>query len=248
MRRDVAGSRFPSAVDSAILSGLDYVNDPLYVQLKALRRGELKLPEVHRDFLERLREEFKIDALHVGIDTESQRRSGQQFMNIVVQRRREAERLDRRSDKPAMAAAFLELLRSNTEPPIPGFEVPAAEELTGLRVYFCAVERVAALEASRKLGDTGEDLTTELQKAFPTEGISSVDTLADNHHIIRYHTTAQEKANLANGVNARILAELLRRLRVHDPFGWISDECLQLEFISDETLKRDHGGGTAFYR
>lgn len=218
------------------------------MQLKALRRGELKLPEVHRDFLERLRDEFKIEALLVGIDTESQRRSGQQFMNIVVQRRREAERLDRRSDKPAMAAAFVELLRTNTEPPIPDFPVPAPEELNHLRVYFFSVERVAALEASRKLEDAGEDLTAELQKGFAADGLSGVDTLADNHHIVRYHTTAQEKANLANGVNGRIQAELLRRLRVHDPHGWISDDCLQLEFISDETLKRDHGGGKAFYR
>lgn len=184
----------------------------------------------------------------MGIDTESQRRSGQQFMNIVVQRRRDAERLDRRSDKPAMAAAFVELLRSNTEPPIPGFPVPAAEELSHVRVYFCAVERVAALEASRKLGDAGEDLTEELQKSFAADGLSGIDTPADNQHIVRYHTTAQEKANQANGVNGRVQAELLRRLRLHDPHGWISDEALQLEFISDETLQRDHGGGKAFYR
>ncbi len=246
--RPRVGSRFLSSIDFAILCALDYTTDPLYVQLKALRRGELKLPEVHQDFLDRLRDEFKIDALLVGIDTESQRRSGQQFMNIVVHQRREAERLDRRSDKPAMAAAFVELLRSNTEPPVPGFPVPAAEELSHLRVYFCAVERVAALEASRKLGDAGEDLTIELQRMFEADGLAGVDTLADNHHIIRFHTTAQEKANLANGINGRIQAELLRRLRVHDPHGWISDEALQLEFISDETLKRDHGGGMAFYR
>lgn len=215
-------------------------NHRLYTQVKALARGEFELPPFHRRILEILERDFSIHALHFGLDVDSKIEFGQQFLEIVVARIKRAEELNQKADKAAIARAFIAELATNPDAP--------DARITQLFVSFHSVEETAALEASEIATPRSREFEHEIAKAFAYAGISHIDELAANHYVIWYKTEAQEDAGARNGTDALIRVEFLKRLRANDPQGWITEDALDLEFVSSERIDRDFGSGIAFYR
>lgn len=104
------------------------------------------------------------------------------------------------------------------------------------------------LEASEIATPRTREFEKEIAKAFAYAGITHIDELAANHYVIWYQMEAQEDAGARDGVDALIRVEFVKRLRANDPQGWITEDALDLEFVSSERIDRDFGGGIAFYR
>lgn len=207
----------------------------LYKRALAAKTGQKPFPELQRRFLERLRSDFGIEALVMDVDTRRLRPMGRQILEIGLPRMRDLERHRESPHRQAILKLFLELFRE-----IPDPTLPPLEELTALQTGFYSIEEEAADFAVWRLENEGLDIPKALEAAFKAEGLSGVDDLTDLHLVIRWDTPERAKANAASGLNAKVVEEVLKLLRSHEPGGWITADAVHLEFISNDEATPDY--------
>ncbi len=224
------------------------VNDPAYLQARAIKKGTHKLHPVHQQLVNAIAVRFGVRALDFTCST---KKTGtgirQQMVMIIVETLADLENL--KTENSVLIALLIPYLLSTDETvkrsdPLkravfPAKELPFPEIVPGC----LALETIETIAVKKK----ALDAILALKEKFPAE-IHSVVQYNDAQNIILFYHTDKQRAEFeTNGFTAMLRKTILQEMKKHDEFGYIGEHSLTVFTDSEEAFQRDFQGNWHYY-
>lgn len=224
------------------------VDDPAYLQARAIKKGTHKLHPVHQQLVDAVSARFGVRALDFTCNAkETAKGYRQQVVVIIVETLADLNKL--KTENASLVKLFMPYLLSTDEKikradPLKrsvfaATEKPYPEVVTGVH----ALETIETIAVKKK----AVDAILTLNEKYPAE-IHSVVQYNDAQNIILfYHTDKQRDACGANGFYDMICDVILQEMKKYDEFGYIGEHSLTVFTDSEEAFQRDYKGNWHYY-
>jgi hypothetical protein len=224
------------------------VDDPAYLQARAIKKGTHKLHPVHQQLVDAVSARFGVRALDFTCET---RKTGvghrQQVVMIIVETLADLEKL--KAENRVLIVLLIPYLISTDETvkrsdPLkravyPPTELPYPEIVPGC----LALETIETIVVKKK----AVDAILALNEKFPAELHSVVQYNDSQNIILFYHTDKQRAECDANGFTAMLRKTILQEMKKYDEFGYIGEHSLTVFTDSEEAFQRDYKGNWHYY-